>query len=217
MYAPPPGYEDMLADAEGWAPVGGVSSLDVPGVGTVVGRRPGPAGIAALAMSANPDLPNVDRAAHLVRFVGDHLDDGELERLYFEMMMDTMPSDTLERVSRQLATWGTARPYVAVVTLAVIAACHWRTIRVKLVGAGVVEPMALGSMHMVLDLAETLVVESFKNAKEPQRELASFYRRLYGPSPEAMALNGDGYDPTPPGFSEQEMEAAFDAFSRAAR
>lgn len=217
MYAPPPGYEDMLADAEGWEPSGPLVPVEVSGVGVVQARRPGPAALPILAMSANSDLTNADRSAYLVRFVADHLGPGELERLYFDMMMDALPTDTVERVSRRLAVWGTARPYVAVITLAVIAAAHWRTIRRTLLTSGIAEPMSLSSMHPILDVAEHKVVDSFTGSDEPQRELNSFYRRLYGPSPEAAALNGEEFDPTPPGFSPEEIEASFDAFAQAAR
>jgi hypothetical protein len=217
MYAPPPSYIDMLADAKGWPPAGPLDELTVDGVGVVEARRPGPAGVAALAMAANPDLEATERASYLVRFVADHLGEGELDRLYFGMMVDSLPADTFERVSRALAVWGTARPYVAVVTLAVIASCHWRALRLKIVSTGVVAPMGLESMHVLLDFAEAAVIDTFKNVENPQQELTSFYRRLYGPSAEANRLNGDDYVPVPPGFSEDEVEDAFDAFVQAAR
>lgn len=208
MFSPPPGFEDLLSDAEDCPIVGGVRELDVPSVGSVMARKAAPQGIGWLGMSANSGVASPDRAAYLVRFASEHLGEGELERVYVEMMMESFPADAVERVVRAVATWGTARPYGAVVNLAVATGHHWRVVRQKLLLAGVVDPFAVRSMHAVLDVTEHLIVESISSGKDPDREYRSLNARLYGP---------DGTEDVPHGFSPDDMEDAFDAFARAAR
>lgn len=186
-------------------------------IGAVQAVRPGAAGIATLAMSSNPDASPQERLNYLVRFVADHIDPADLERIYFDMMVGSLASDAVERIARALATWGTARPYVAVVTLTAITGHHWRMIRQKLLAGGVLDPLSLPSMHVLLDVTEELMVESVSSSRDPERELASLYRRLYGPSVEADALNEDGTPAVPVGFKPEEVEESFDAFARAAR
>jgi len=214
MYSPPPGYADLLSDAEDRPATGVFVRLEVPEVGTVLARKPGPTGVASLAMSGNPSLSNLDRTDHMVQFVSQHLDDGELERLYFSMMVESGPTNSIERAARALATWGTARPYVAVVTLCVMTGYHWRTMRHKLLSAGIIDPLSLVSMHALLDFTEATIIESMSNGEHARRDITTFHTQMYGPSGDT--LNGD-YNPVPAGFAPDEVEDSFDAFARAAR
>lgn len=214
MFSPPPGYVDLLSDADTALPAGPGCTLTVPRVGTVVARRTTPASAALLAMSASPASKPSEQVAYLARFVEAHLGTDEVGRVYVEMMVGDMPSDAITLIARAVATEGTARPYVAVVSLAVMCGHHWRTIRQKLLAAGIADPMALPSMHVLLDYTESMAVEALASGEDGRREVDSLYRRLYGPTPEALSLNGDDY--VPQGFSPEEMEASFDAFSRAA-
>jgi len=208
MFSPPPGFEDLVSDAEDCPPTGPLLELDVPSVCTLTARKPSPQGAAALAMSASSTIPDVDRAAYLVRFVSDHLGDGELERVYVGMMTESYPADAIELIARAVATWGTARPYTAVVTLAVATGHHWRVIRQKLLMAGIADPFSVRSLHALLDVTEQLIVENISNGRDAEREYRSLNARLYGP---------DSTGGTPHGFSPDEVEDAFDAFARAAR
>lgn len=77
--------------------------------------------------------------------------------------------------------------------------------------------MALTSMHAVLDMMEVLGVESSvsgcKSETEAKSKMGNFYDRLYKPDlAEAKIINGTGELPPPPGFSDEEVEASFDAF-----
>ena len=209
MFEPPPGYEDLLADAEAHPGVSEFEAWTVPGVGLVSARRPMPDAVALLAMASNSVLDAPSRIDYMMRFIHVHVSEADVERVLFDMMAGDLPANAMDRMVRSIVTWGTARPYVAVVSLAVMAAHHWRTIRQKLLMAGVTDPMGLGSMHRILDAAEALAVESATGSEQPQRELESLYRRLYGPSP-------DDLDPVPSGFQPDEVEASFDAFARAA-
>lgn len=217
MFAPPPGYEDMLADAEESIYSSAWVSLDVPRIGTVKARRPMPAAAARLAMAANPKEGHARQTEHLMKFVADHVTIEDIERVYFAMMMDDAPADSIERLARAVATWGTARPYAAVVSLAVMTAYHWRTIRQKLLMAGIQDAMNLSSMHALLDVAETMAVESASNDDDPRNAVSGLYRRLYATTPDLAAVNGEDYRPVPPGFDPDDVEDAFDAFARAAR
>lgn len=95
---------------------------------------------------------------------------------------------------------------------------NWRTIRSRLTDTGIADPMVdLPSMHRLLDAAEKLAIEGVtsecKTAKEAQNAVRSLFDKLYKPdTPVAAALNGEGYLPPPPGFSDEEVEASFDAF-----
>ena len=110
MYDPPPGYDDLLSDAEYAPSSSSFAELDVGGVGTIWARRPMPNALAALAMAANSKIDISSRADYLVLFVRNHLDEDELERIYVEMITGDLPTDTIERIARAVATWGTARP-----------------------------------------------------------------------------------------------------------
>lgn len=110
-------------------------------------------------------------------------------------------------------------PYAAVITLSVLTAHHWRALRLKLLLAGVADPMALPSLHALLDTTESAVLESMHgdNPRDGEMKRSMFLDRLYAPSPVVDALNGEGYVAQPEGFAEEEVEASFDAFAQAAR
>lgn len=207
MFRPPPGYPDLCADATGrmrddFLP------LTVDEVGTLQVRRTCPASLAELSLVVSPLQDSQDHLQNLIHFLVHHLGDGELDRLFFDMMMDAVPTDTVQRVFQAVVTHDTARPYHAVMSLAATTGYHWRTLRHKLLLAGVTDPMGLPSMHILLDHTEAVVVESLANGENAQQELNAFYRRLYGPV---------DADDIPAGFSPDEVEDSFDAFARAAR
>lgn len=100
----------MLSDAERVPPGGKAVPLDVPDVGEVLARKPMPGSAAALAMAANAKIDAAARQSYLVLFVKNHIGDTEYERLLLGMMEGELPTDTVEKVARAVATWGTARP-----------------------------------------------------------------------------------------------------------
>lgn len=110
MFDPPPGYDDMAGDADAFPCDPHFHPLEVPGVGVVQARRPMPKSVPALAMAANSKIELTSRSDYLVLFVSNHLAEGELERVYVEMITQDLPPDTIERIARAVATWGTARP-----------------------------------------------------------------------------------------------------------
>jgi hypothetical protein len=172
-------------------------------------------------MAANPDVEGGVQRDHLMQFVSHHVDGAALEWLQ-DRMIDTeggMPIDAMERVARELATWGTARPYVAVINLAFHTAHHWRAIRHKLVTGGVADPMRLPSMHPILDVTEMAVLEWMTDSTDldaSERKRTDFIDKLYAP-PVTRKLNGDKYKPVvapPPGFEPKQVTADFNAFMR---
>lgn len=212
MFDPPPGYADMLGDAETSPSSERYEPLMVPEVGVVTARRPMPNAVASLAMAANSSLTDNERSDYLVRFVRDHLHTDELERVYVAMMNDEAPSNSVDLIARAITTWGTARPYLAVVTLAVMTAHHWRTIRLKLVQSGVHDPMALTTMHILLDATEAAVLEAMSGERDSEMKRTLFIDRLYSP------LGDPATSSQPPrGFTDDDTEDAFDAFAAAAR
>ena len=113
MYEPPPGYDDCQADADAHPtpPSWPYHDIDVPGVGILHARRPLPNAVPALAGAARSKISAESRIDHLDIFVQNHLADGEFEELLARMMTeDDMPPDAMLRVSRAIATAGTARP-----------------------------------------------------------------------------------------------------------
>jgi hypothetical protein len=226
VYDPPAGFIDLLADAEDYPITGETQDLDVPRVGVVKARKPMPRAAAALAMTAYDRLPAEKQLEHFTRFVTDHIGHDEYERLLGGMLAGELPSDAIQRTARAVATWGTARPYTAVVTLSLHTGYNWRTIRHKLVTAGIAEPMALGSLHKVLDVAETIVVEGlYRSAEKPagppskgELKVQRFFDLIYAPEkPDAVEMNGEEYRPIPVGFEDPAaVEASFDAFLSAA-
>jgi hypothetical protein len=105
---------------------------------------------------------------------------------------------------------GHRAPYVAVITLAVMAAHHYRTLRTKLLLAGISDPMGLRTMHMLLDTIESMVLESMSMSGDRDAEFkrAQFIDSLYSP----VVAGGSG---APAGFSPDEVDSAFDAFAAA--
>ena len=98
------------------------------------------------------------------------------------------------------------------VTLAVMTAHHWRTIRLKLVQSGVHDPMRLPTMHILLDTTEAAVLEAMSGDRDSDMKRTMFLDKLYSPLSDPAAPAGP-----PPGFTDDDTEAAFDAFASAAR
>ena len=98
-------------------------------------------------------------------------------------------------------------------------AYHWRTIRTKLVQAGIADPMGLPNMHFVLDTTEAAVLEAFSmsGAKDAEMKRSLFIDKLYSPLADPGGINDDGYEAKPAGFTDDDVEASFDAFAAAAR
>ncbi|WP_235674420.1 DUF7240 domain-containing protein [Mycolicibacterium pulveris] len=233
MWEPPAGFVDMLADADTAAHRGGVQVLEVPRVGRVSARRPGPAGAAWLAMSVKPverrrgqsedeakAVEAQQRHEWLARFVREHLADGEYERILAAMLDGDAPADAVYRIGRAVATWGTARPFGAVVSLAFTSALHWRNLRTRIRSHGIADPMRLPSMHAILDEMETFWLESLHtgNVDKDRYEREQLFDKLYEPDPDDAdtAASGEGgASPTtpPPGFSQSEINASFKALS----
>ena len=111
-------------------------------------------------------------------------------------------------------------PYVAVASLALTAAYHWRTVRQRIIGGGITNPMHLPSMHSLLDVIETIALEATAATGDPDKDHAArqqFLDKLYAPEPAgAENLNGEKYRPPPPaGFEDPaEIEADFDALTQ---
>lgn len=218
MFDPPAGHKDLEADAAR-APerTDPYRELTVPGLGVFYAREPLPASAAALAMAANPDIDAEHRSGYLKAFIEQHLQSGEFENLLVRMILDdTVPGDATLRLVRAIATQGTARPYTAVINLAATAALNWRSVRTRLRDRGIADPMALPSMHDVLDEAEAIAIESFANggktALEVKAKVSSYYDQIYAPD-----LDGQDGDelPIPAGFSPTEMAASFASAARA--
>lgn len=110
MYDPPPGYADLEGDAATGPSSDRFDDLTVEGVGVVRARRPMPNATHALAMAANSDIDPSARVDYVVLFARNHLAPGELERIYHGMITGDTPADSVERIARAVATWGTARP-----------------------------------------------------------------------------------------------------------
>lgn len=89
---------------------------------------------------------------------------------------------------------------------------HWRIVRLKLALAGIAEPMKLPTSHMLLDLVEHLILESFQSNKPDEDEMNrdQFFNALYRPPKESLSTLGSGYKPIPAGFDEDAVDAAFD-------
>ena len=112
-FEPPAGYADCEADAEASpANTGPFHEIEVADVGVIHARRPLPNAIPALSSAASPKVGDVSRIGYLNLFVQNHLAEGEYEDLLMRMMDPDrdMPPDTILRVSRAIATAGTARP-----------------------------------------------------------------------------------------------------------
>jgi hypothetical protein len=68
--------------------------------------------------------------------------------------------------------------------------------------AGITDPLAMPSLHHLLDVTEMVIVESMGSSNEIQR----FYYRTYKPDPAEIQVAS---------FSVEEQSASFDAFTQA--
>lgn len=112
-FDPPAGYDDCEADGEAAPPnTGKFHTIEVPGVGTLRARRPLPNAIPTLSTAANAKVNDATRMGHLNLFIQNHLAPGEYEALLARMIDpdNDLPPDAVLRVSREIATAGTARP-----------------------------------------------------------------------------------------------------------
>lgn len=210
MFDPPAGFDDLLGDAADVPCSSTFQDLEVPGIGVVRARKPRPPAIANLAMAYNEKTPANERDGYLTGFVRQHVDAGEFERLTIMMIDPDLAADPIEQGARALATWGTARPYLAVVRLAVTGAFNWRMMRLTIGKAGH-DPMALPSMHAVLDWVEDIVLESMvsDDHKADQARRDKFTDDLYRPEHPVKGKRGaKGKRTPPPGFSPEEVAAA---------
>lgn len=224
----PSGFADMLGDAELAPPAAPLAELEVRGVGPVSARRPMPAAAALLAMSAKSAEPKADEPAeefeqrelleqqgYVSRFIGEHLAGGEYERVLMAMMDGELPSDTLTRITSAIATWGTARPFGAVLSLSLMAATHWRAVRTRIRSYGIADPMRLPSMHDVLDEAEKIWLEQLHTGDEAKDKMVrgQLFDKLYAPDPDDTEVSGGGKRP-PSWFDPTQVEATFNAMTR---
>ncbi|CAA0078303.1 Uncharacterised protein [Mycolicibacterium vanbaalenii] len=108
MFDPPPGYHDMLGDAEHNTRQSGYANLDVDEVGVVRARYPLPNAVPNLAMANTDKISRASQLMHLKRFLRAHVED--LDQYLVAMMDGTLPADTVERIAKAVAAWGTARP-----------------------------------------------------------------------------------------------------------
>lgn len=99
---------------------------------------------------------------------------------------------------------------------------HWRSIRTRFLNDGIADPMALTSIHALLDKVESVVTEAVAHSAENKPGAAkaaveTFTRELYTVPPELAKLNGGtGLDPDeiPEGFeTPAAVEKGFDAFA----
>jgi hypothetical protein len=218
----PPGNDDFLADAAAIPVEGGYELLAVPGVGTISARRPRPRSAAALAQTGNGSVSDADRVEHMHLFLAEHVEPDDYESLLLRMIDGDLGTTTIMRVMKGVATWGTARPYPAVINLVVITAHHWRSMRAKLAQTGIADPLrTMTSMHALLDYTEQITLESLAKsgtgpnaADKSQRAVDDFMFKLYAPDPNER--DEDGRVPIPAGFDVGAMEGNFDAMARLA-
>lgn len=113
LHDPPPGYEDCAFDAERTPiPEGGYRTLTVEGVGELLARPPVVHSVSVLGAATRANISADRKIDQLTRFLQIHLADGEYARLLMGMATGEMPADTIARVHRAIAAWGTARPTV---------------------------------------------------------------------------------------------------------
>ncbi len=102
-----------------------------------------------------------------------------------------------------------------------MAAHNWRILRERAMSKGIGDMMALPSMHVVLDAAEQLGLESAtagaKTEATLRQALTGYYDKIYKPDIITKVINGKDYVEPPPGWSDDEVEASFDAFLAAPR
>jgi len=114
LYDPPAGYDDCESDGEDnpTPPGHPYRELVVDEVGTFHARKPLPNAIPVLAGAANSKVGPQSRVDYLTVFIQNHLAPGEYEELMARMMDpdEVMPDDAVLRLSRAIATEGSARP-----------------------------------------------------------------------------------------------------------
>jgi hypothetical protein len=193
MYSETTGFGDMLADAESVPVEGGLFPLEVPTLGIVMARRPTPKSAAILAMAVNSRLDRVAQTEYFVLFVQEHMGEDGFADLLTRMMTDDVLEESVQLVARAIATWGTDRPYGAVVNLAAATASNWRTIRSHLIDNGIEDPIKLRSMHLLLDIAQNLTVDTLLHSgtgkdaiKAGERKAKEYISKLYRPDPPAV-------------------------------
>lgn len=222
-FDPPPGYADFFGDAELFPGDDRYGYVDVPRVGGLRFRHLTPASGVHLVRAASGRFNDTARSDAMMALVSSHVPEEELGRIAEAMMDGAGVEDSTLRIARAITTWGTARPYAAVVTLTVLLAHHWRSVRHKLLMAGLGHPMQLPTLHTLLDIAEDMAVSSATNKviaarSDPDLEMDaaidSLYFTLYGPTRDNVALNGE--ETVPEGFDADSVEDSFDAFARAA-
>lgn len=173
----PAGFTDLDGDSADAPPLGEPVPLQVPGVGVLLARKPRPRSLATLARAYDDDTKPPERNRWLNQFLTDHTDRLDFERVLSAVADETLPADSVERVFRAIVTWGTQRPFRAVLGLAVTAGAAWRTIRVQIP----TDPMAWPSMHRVLDEVERIVIDS-QATGDPEKDRQAregYVRRLY--------------------------------------
>lgn len=112
---------------------------------------------------------------------------------------------------------GNRPPYRAVSELAALTATHWRAVRLRLLNAGVTDPMGLPTMHRLLDVTEQAVTAAM-DGDTAERFRAELYPPAPPPPRPARHRRPDPTDPPPlppPGFSEAEMRESYLAMARA--
>lgn len=215
----PPGYDDFIDDARAIEPSGDYELITVPGaIGPLHARRPRPRSAAALAQMSNGKVKDLVRSDFMHLFLGEHLASDDYETLLFRMIDGELGTDTIQRVVQAVTTWGTARPYIAVINLVVITGFHWRSMRAKLAQHGIADPLrTMTSLHALLDFTEQTTLESLAKsgtgnnaAEKSQSAIDSFMFKLYAPDPNERTE--DGRVPVPANFDEDAMEGNFDAF-----
>lgn len=93
-------------------------------------------------------------------------------------------------------------------------AYHYRTIAAKMVLAGIPDPMALPSLHALLNVTEHIMLEACEKPRDRDHQLHLLYR----PDPaDVRRINGKTQLAVPSGFSKEEQASSFDAFAAAAR
>ena len=219
MNTPPPGFADLIGDAEAAEPSTPVwRTLDVDDVGELTATRPRPWALPLVAAAVSDEFATVlwperepyhRRNDAIARMVGSHITEADFRRLLVAQMAGEVPEDVFDKVAEAVCRWGTARPWPAVATLVVHTAHHWRDVRAKLALAGIPDPLTLPSMHTLLDIVETIAVESMANARDGKTKVERFYHALYRP----RVVKGRRLVP-PSGFSDADTEASFDAFSK---
>lgn len=139
-------------------------------------------------------------------FLADHLHDGQhaFSDLLRGIVDGDYPGDIIQRTLQAVATIDTSRSFTAVLGLVMVAGHHWRTIRSRLTLAGITDPMRLPSMHVVLDVAESIAVESMADGTDDGRKrVEKFLDTLY--RPEVRETSGTGWRPPPSGFTAEQI------------